>query len=182
VRLWFGSWKDGFSSCAPRSALDDPGRYPRAVSAPGTPLPMLQVFGRATRAAEAAGCAELMRHVRRIDGTRQAVLMVQVDNEVGYLGLRGRDRSARADRLFDRPVPPRLLRALAAPGRRLPWRRVAHFTPAGPSWPAVFGPRADELFMAWYYARDIESVARAGKRHYALCPADLPERAAARRA
>ena len=164
VLLWFGSWKNAFSSYAPRWVLDDPRRYLRAVSTAGTTLPMLSVFGRATRAAVASAFAALMRHVRRIDGARRTVLRVQVENEVGYLGLGGRDRSPRADRLFDRPVPPRLLRALTAPGRRLPWRLAAHFTPAGRSWPSVFGPRADEMFMAWYYARDNESVAQAGKR------------------
>ena len=34
----------------------------------------------------------------------QTVLMVQVENEVGYLG-RGRDRSAGANRLFEEAVP-----------------------------------------------------------------------------
>ena len=168
VLLWFGSWKNAFSSYAPRWVLHDPRRYPRAVSAAGTRLPILSVFGRATRDADAAAFAALMRHLRRIDSVRGTVLMVQVESEVGYLGVGGRDRSARANRLFDQPVPPRLLRALAAPGRRLPWRLAAHFAPAGRSWSSAFGPRADEMFMAWYYARYIESVAQAGKRQYPL--------------
>ena len=133
VLLWFASWKNAFSSYAPRWVLDDPRRSLRAVSTAGTTLPMLSVFGRATRAADASAFAALMRHVRRIDGARRTGLMAQVENEVGCLALGGRDRSPSADRPFDRPVPPRLLRALAAPGRRLPWRLAAHFTPAGRS-------------------------------------------------
>ena len=163
VLLWFGSWKNAFSSYAPRWVLDDPRRFPRAISASGAPLPILSVFGRRTERADATAFAALLHHVALRDARRQTVLMVQVENEVGYLGLGGRDRSARADRLFARPVPARLLRALRA-RRRLPWRLAAHFNPAGRSWPGVFGSRADEAFMAWYYARYVNAVARAGQR------------------
>ncbi|MHB1813758.1 MAG: DUF5597 domain-containing protein [Steroidobacteraceae bacterium] len=166
VLLWFGSWKNAFSSYAPRWVLDDPRRFPRAISASGAPLPILSVFGRRTGRADATAFAALLNHVALRDARRQTVLMVQVENEVGYLGLGGRDRSARADRLFARPVPARLLRALRAlrARRRLPWRLAAHFNPAGRSWPGVFGSRADEAFMAWYYARYVNAVARAGQR------------------
>ena len=163
VLLWFGSWKNAFSSYAPRWVLDDPRRFPRALSASGAPLPILSVFGRRTERADATAFAALMHHVALLDTRRQTVLMVQVENEVGYLGVGGRDRSARADRLFAGPVPARLLRTLRA-RRRLPWRLAAHFDPAGHSWPGVFGPRADETFMAWYYARYVNAVARAGQR------------------
>ena len=163
VLLWFGSWKNAFSSYAPRWVLDDPRRFPRALSASGAPLPILSVFGRRTERADAAAFAALMHHVALLDTRRQTVLMVQVENEVGYLGVGGRDRSARADRLFAGPVPARLLRALRA-RRRLPWRLAAHFDPAGHSWTGVFGPRADQAFMAWYYARYVNAVARAGRR------------------
>jgi len=50
-----------------------------------------------------------MRHIREKDSEQQTVLMVQVENEVGYLG-RGRDRSSEADHLFRAPVPEVLLR------------------------------------------------------------------------
>lgn len=119
VLLWFGSWKNALSSCALRWVLDDPRRFPRARSASGRALPMLSVFGRRTERADATACAALMHQVRREDRLHQSVLMVQVENEIGYLGIGGRDRSARANRLFVGPVPPRLLRALQA-HRRLP--------------------------------------------------------------
>ena len=163
ILLWFGSWKNAFSSYAPRWVLDDPHRYPRAISASGAPLPSLSVFGQHTEQADATAFAALMHHVAVLDARRQTVLMVQVENEVGYLGLGGRDRSTRADRLFADPVPSRLLRALRA-RRRLPWRLAMHFNPEGRSWHGVFGPRADEAFMAWYYARYVNAVARAGRR------------------
>lgn len=44
----------------------------------------------------------------------------------------------------------------------------AHFNPQGKTWHEVFGEAADEVFMAWRYARYIDSVAEAGKKTYAL--------------
>lgn len=168
VLLWFGSWKNALSSYAPTWVLSDPQRYRRAHSVSGAPLPMLSVFCRATRRADAQAFARLLGHVRRIDARQQTVVMVQVENEVGYLGLGGRDRSGRAERLFARPVPIRLMRALRTAHDQLPWRlkRAVHLT--GGSWSAVFGPLADQAFMAWYYARYVQAVARAGHARYAL--------------
>ncbi len=168
VLLWFGSWKNAFSSYAPAWVLADTKRFPRATAVDGTAMPMLSVFGRQTRRSDGLAFAALMRHVRRIDSGAQTVVMAQVENEVGYLGLGGRDRSAEANRLFAGPVPPPLLRALEAPDARLPGRLAASFAPAGRDWAQTFGRAADEVFMAWYYARYIDSVAAAGKRQYAL--------------
>ena len=168
VLLWFGSWKNAFSSYAPRWVLADSRRFPRAVAADGSPLPILSVLGDETRRADAAAFAMLMGHLRESDSRARTVLMVQVENEVGYLGLGGRDRSVKANRLFAAPVPRPLLRALAASRARLPRRLAADFRPRGGDWRATFGDAADEVFMAWHYARFIDAVARAGKEQYAL--------------
>jgi hypothetical protein len=179
VLLWFGSWKNAFSSYAPPWVLADTRRFPRARAVGGRALPILSVFGRQTRRCDGLALAALMRHLRRIDSRARTVLMVQVENEVGYLGLGGRDRSARADRLFAGPVPPRLLRALEKPGVRLPRRLAADFRPDGRDWAQAFGGAADDVFMAWYYARFIDGVAQAGKREYPLpmyMNAQLPAR------
>jgi Domain of unknown function (DUF5597)/Beta-galactosidase len=168
VLLWFGSWKNGFSSYAPAWVLADPRRFPRAAAADGSALPILSVFGGETRRRDSLAFAALMRHVRGIDSREQTVLMAQVENEVGYLGLGGRDRSPAANRRFAGPVPPPLLRALEKPGVRLPRRLATAFRPGGRDWAQTFGDEADEAFMAWYYARFINSVAAAGKRQYPL--------------
>ncbi|MGH8288856.1 MAG: DUF5597 domain-containing protein [Steroidobacteraceae bacterium] len=168
VLLWFGSWKNAFSSYAPRWVLADTRRFPRAVAADDSPLPILSVLGEETQREDGLAFARLMSHVRDIDAGAQTVLMVQVENEVGYLGLGGRDRSARANRLFAGPVPQVLLRALETTRARLPRRLAEDFRPGGGSWSETFGDSADEVFMAWYYARFIDSVARAGKQQYGL--------------
>ena len=154
VLLWFGSWKNAFSSYAPQWVLADARRFPRARAADGAALPILSVFGDDTCRRDSLAFAMLMRHVRAVDSGRHTVLMVQVENEVGYLGLGGRDRSPEANRLFAASVPRQLLEALRKPD--------------GVDWARAFGDGADESFMAWYYARFIERVAQAGRREYPL--------------
>jgi beta-galactosidase GanA len=111
--------------------------------------------------------AALMRHIREKESDRQTVLMVQVENEVGYLG-QGRDRSPEANRIFHGSVPDGLIRTLAAKRFQLSPELAAHFNEQGHTWGEVFGDAADEVFMAWNYARYIEAVAHAGKSEYAL--------------
>jgi hypothetical protein len=108
-----------------------------------------------------------MKHVRDVDEGQQTVLMVQVENEVGYLGY-GRDRSKTANEMFHRPVPAELIRALEAKREDLSPELRGHFVPGGKDWQEVFGEAADEVFMAWNYARYIQAAAAEGKRAYAL--------------
>jgi hypothetical protein len=167
VLLWFGSWKNGFSSYAPDWVKADTKRFPRAISADGTQLEILSTLGAETRKDDSRAFAALMKHVRDKDQEQQTVLMVQVENEVGYLG-RGRDRSAAANRLFQSAVPAELIRNLEANRESFSPELRAHFNPAGHTWQEVFGDAADEVFMAWNYARYIQDVAAAGKQAYAL--------------
>ncbi|HYL61601.1 MAG TPA: DUF5597 domain-containing protein [Candidatus Methylomirabilis sp.] len=167
VLLWFGSWKNAFSNYAPSWVKSDLKRFARAESAEGRPLEILSTFSAENRRCDARAFASFMRHIRETDAERQTVLMVQVENEVGYFG-QGRDRSAEADRLFHGPVPAALLRALATRSRELSPELAAHFNELGKSWSEVFGDAADEVFMAWNYASYMDAVARAGKDAYAL--------------
>lgn len=166
VLLWFGSWKNAFSNYAPAWVKADGNRFPRAESASGQPLEILSTFSAETRSCDAQAFAALMRHVREKDSAQATVLMVQVENEVGYLGLGGRDRSPEANRAFGETVPQGLMRALA--GKRLSPELAPHFNQHGHTWSEVFGEAADEVFMAWDYATYIDAVAHAGKAEYAL--------------
>jgi hypothetical protein len=167
VLLWFGSWKNAFSSYAPQWVLADSRRFPRAAAADGSALPILSVFGSETRRCDSAAFAALLGHVRTVDSGRRTILMVQVENEIGYVGLGGRDRSTEANHLFAGPVPQQLLAALRQTAR-LPRRLADDFRPDGRNWARAFGATADEVFMAWYYARFVDQVAQAGKREYPL--------------
>jgi hypothetical protein len=166
VLLWFGSWKNAFSNYAPAWVKADTKRFPRAESADGRPLEILSTFSAETRRCDARAFAALMHHVREKDSAQQTVLMVQVENEVGYLGVGGRDRSVEGNRAFGAAVPEVLMRALAA--KRLSLELGAHFNEHGRTWSEVFGGAADEVFMAWNYATYIDVVTRAGKSEFAL--------------
>jgi beta-galactosidase GanA len=167
VVLWFGSWKNAFSNYAPSWVKSDPKRFARAVSVDGSPLEILSTFSGENRRCDSRAFAALMRHIGERDAEQQAVLMVQVENEVGYLG-QGRDRSAEADRMFAGRVPEELMRKLAAKRLQLSPELAAHFDEHGHTWKEVFGEAADEVFMAWNYATYVEAVAHAGKGGYAL--------------
>jgi hypothetical protein len=167
VLLWFGSWKNSVSSYTPAWVKQDPKRFPRAESATGDELEILSTLGSESLHADSAAFSSLMKHLKEKDQDRQTVLMVQVENEVGYLG-RGRDRSAAANRLFEGPVPARLVQELQEKRDSLSPELRANFNPAGKTWRDVFEDASDEVFMAWNYARYIEAVVEAGKREYAL--------------
>lgn len=168
VFLWFGSWKNAFSEYAPAWVLADTQRFPRAIAVDGHPLEILSTLGPETAHADAKAYAALMAHLRQKDATDQTVLFVQVENEVGYLGLGGRDCSAEADRLFNQPVPAQLTTYLSRHRDTLSPELAAHFHPGAGSWSQVFGDAADEIFMAWHYGLFVEQVAKEGKAAYAL--------------
>jgi hypothetical protein len=167
VLLWFGSWKNSCSSYAPIWVKDDPRRFPRSVSADGTELEILSPLGNETLNADKRAFSTLMAHVREKDAGQQTVLMVQVENEVGYLG-RGRDRSPAANQLFRQEVPAALLNSLRANQSSLSPELAPQFHPDGKTWSEAFGEAADEVFMAWNYASYIQAVAAEGKRAYPL--------------
>lgn len=85
VLLWFGVWKNSMSTYVPSWVKRNPVRFPRALNAKGEPQEILSAFAPATRDADARAFAALMRHLREVDGKRHTVIMVQVENEVGFL-------------------------------------------------------------------------------------------------
>ncbi len=167
VVLWFGSWKNAFSNYAPAWVRQDTKRFPRAIAADGNELEILSTLGSETLKSDSRAFSRLMKHIREKDQDQQTVLMVQVENEVGYLG-RGRDRSEAANRLFHGSAPPELIRKLQSSRDSFSPELSAHFYSAGTTWTEIFGEAADEVFMAWNYARYIEAVAAQGKQAYPL--------------
>jgi hypothetical protein len=167
VLLWFGSWKNAFSSYAPAWVKQNTKRFPRAISAEGVDLEILSTLGTETLRLDARAFSALMKHVRDKDAEQQTVLMVQVENEVGYLGD-GRDRSAAANRAFESAVPSILMEELKKRRESLSSELATHFQSQGKTWREVFGDAADEVFMAWNYARYIQTIAEAGKHEYPL--------------
>jgi hypothetical protein len=173
VFLWFGSWKNGLSSFAPAWVKADSARFPRARLRSGQPVEVLTPLSDANRDADARAYTAFLRHLREVDGTRHTTLMIQMQNEVGLLGD-SRDRSALANEAFAKPVPAALLDYLQKnPATLRPeiagvWQAAGART-AG-TWTEVFGatPAADEIFMAWHYARYMDRLTELGKAEYPL--------------
>jgi len=188
--LWFGTWKNGLSSNPPDWVKSNFERFPRAqMVGDKTPWPvfggsrtevtgsrsieLLSPFGDASRDADARAFAALMRHVKAVDGQQHTVVMIQVENEVGLQGDT-RDRSPLANKAFEGPVPKELMDYLQQhkdtliPELRKVWE-AAGFKTSG-TWEEVFGKGrpADEIFMAWYFARYVGRVVEAGKAEYPI--------------
>ncbi len=167
VLLWFGSWKNSMSSYVPGWVKTDVARFPRARDSRGRALEILTPFAAVNRDADARAFAALMRHLREAD-QRHVVVLVQVENEIGMIP-EARDRTPEADAAFEAAVPAALMtyleehRASLAPELQLQWTRAGG-RDAG-TWTEVFGPgpATDELFMAWAFARYVQTITAAGK-------------------
>jgi beta-galactosidase GanA len=172
VFLWLASWKNGMSSYAPVWVKQDTRRFPRVVEH-GSEVEILSPLGAATQEADARAFAALMQHLKETDSRDHTVLMMQIENEVGVLGDT-RDHSDAANRAFASPVPAELTRYLQDhrnalyPQLRALWEANENKKKSSATWADVFGDtvRADEIFMAWHYARYVQAVAARGKAAY----------------
>jgi hypothetical protein len=188
--LWFGTWKNGLSSYMPDWVKRDSGRFPRAqIVGDQTPWPvwgvsrtqftgsmnieLLSPFGEATRDADARAFGTLMRHIKAVDSQQRTVIMIQVENEIGIQGDT-RDRTPAANAAFNGPVPKELMDYIQArkdtliPEFRKVWEATG-FKTSG-TWEEVFGKgrAAEEVFMAWSFARYVDRVVAAGKAEYPI--------------
>lgn len=151
VLLWFGTWKNGKMHYVPDWVKSDTTTYPRMRSRAGVPIDVLSPNAPANMDADSTAFTALMHHLKQAD-PQHTVIMMQVENESGSLGL-VRDFSPVAQAIFDAPVPADLVKALnKKPG----------------TWSQVFGDDADETFAAWSVSRYINSVAAAGKMELTL--------------
>ncbi|HTV78224.1 MAG TPA: beta-galactosidase, partial [Steroidobacteraceae bacterium] len=173
VILWFGAWKNTFSTYAPAWVKTDPERFARVRMRDGRGTDRLSPFSANVRDADARAFARLLHHLRDVDARTHTVLMVQVENEVGVIP-ESRDHAPAAESAFAAAVPASLLhylqqhRATLHPQLRAAWEGAG--AKSAGSWQELFGatPLTDDLFMAWQYASAIEQVAAAGKREYPL--------------
>lgn len=174
VLLWFGAFKNAASTYAPSWVRADTERFPRAVvdaprrtafTYPGaTPKPVLSVFSRELRDADAAAFEALIRHLVVADA-EDTVAMVQVENESGLLSD-SRDRGPLAELAWNAAVPAELLDRLSSGGSSAVhdlWHERG--ASRSGSWSEVLGDdaRADEVFMAWAFSTYVEHLARRGR-------------------
>jgi beta-galactosidase GanA len=155
VLLWFGTWKNGSSHYIPLWMKSQPDKYPRIIGKDGHRVDSPSPHAPDMLAADIRAFSALMRHLKAVD-TQHTVIMVQVENEPGSWNT-VRDYSPEAQKLFTQPVPPELLKAMAA-----------NAPAGGGNWSEVFSTNADEYFHAWSVAHFIGQVAAAGKAEYPL--------------
>jgi len=178
VLIWFGAFKNAFSTYAPGWVRADRERFPRAdrgvkpfktpFSYPGSmPRPSLSVFSDNLFEADRTAYTALLAHLSMIDPD-QTVIMVQVENEVGLLGA-GRDHSALADAVWNAPLPGLLIAAVSQAPESFDQEFVQALgarPDSSKSWADHFGddnPVAEETFMAWGFASFVGGLAAAGK-------------------
>jgi hypothetical protein len=159
ILLWFATWKNGSQHYMPGWMLTDPVRYFHVVDRSGQAVDSPSPFAAASLEADKNAFAAVMAHLKEADSQR-TVIMVQVENEPGNWNS-VRDFSPAAQKVFEAPVPPEILKAM----------HVQAASPS-PNWRQAFGPDADEYFNAWAVARYIGEVAAAGKAVYPL-PLDV---------
>lgn len=151
VLLWFGLWKNGRSTYVPGWVERDDTTYFRACYPGPSSTDTISPLCHAAVQTDAKAFSRLMRHLKEVDGQQHTVIMVQVENEIGFLGS-DRDYSAYAKEQFAQSVPQDVSEAFGHNG----------------TWSEVFGENAAEYFMAYYYARAVEEIAQAGTKEYTL--------------
>ncbi|MBT33866.1 MAG: hypothetical protein CMO01_29745 [Thalassobius sp.] len=152
IILWFGSFKNGSMSYVPTWMKEDIEKYPRMENSGGEPIQVLSVLSEENLNADKNAFVALMKHIKEIDSKDKTVIMMQVENESGSLGT-DRDYSAKANEVFDQPVPTKLVSGLGKESG---------------NWDKVFGVEAAEAFNAYHIATYINSIAKAGKEVYPL--------------
>lgn len=173
VILWFGAWKNGYSTYAPGWVKKDLDRFSRVKDVTGNSREILSVFDNELLEAERNAFVKFMKHLKSLDGSENTVIMVQIENEVGIL-KDSRDRSELAEQAYAQQIPESLRSYLIdhketlLPEISSAWSS-SEFSQEG-IWKDVFGPQysAEEIFMAWHYATYMNHLAKAGKEIYPL--------------
>jgi hypothetical protein len=170
VLIWFGTWKNTWSTYVPAWVKKDTIRFPRLHTKPDIYSGALSAFGKESFRADAKAFAALMRHIKEIDSRDNTVIMMQVENETGV--HTSRDRSPLAEHEFQKKVPDALMDYLKKRGDACIPELKNMMASTGNikqgTWQEVFGYGADEVFMGWHIASYVEEVAKAGKQEYDL--------------
>ena len=178
--LWFGAWKNSQCMYAPEWVKLDHRRFKRAQMQKGKECIILEMFHgqtyttlsylcEETRVADGKAFAELLKHLKEIDGETHTVVYVQVENETGVMGA-AREHSDEADALFAGQAPQGLIDYLKAnteemdPGLK---KDVENGAASG-TWEEAFGDSAEEVFSVYYTASYCNYIAQQGQAEYAL--------------
>lgn len=158
IILWFATSKNGHPNYAPDYVKLDPQTYQIAVGITGAQQASLSPHGMATLERDKKAFCEVMKFLKEYDGQEGTVLGLQIENEMGYANT-DRDYSKIACADYEKPLPKELYDVyLLDSGKRDGSR----------TWQGQFGRHAHEAFSAWYHAKYVGEISRAGKEIYDL--------------
>jgi hypothetical protein len=198
ILVWMASWKNGLSHFPPEWVKANQDRFPRVVNAEGKSLEILSTLSRANRDADARAFAAVMRHIRQVDKDHTVIGIQVENEVGVLGSTRDFSPAANIafaqpvpKELMDylrrnkEHLLPELKNLWVAAGSKTSgtWEKVfgknvprpANLPPV-PNSPsrtaraadAELFNHADEIFMAWHYARYIGYVAAQGKKEYSL--------------
>lgn len=161
ILLWFGLWKNAESMYVPRWMKQDTQTYFRVEKVNGEKMNTISPLCEAAIAKDANAFRHIMEHIREMDGAESTVIMMQVENEVGLLETPC-DYCMQAKEAFAKPIP-KVLKKVAQERSK-----GVNIGKGNCSWKEVFGVEAEEAFMAYYFAKAIEQITKAGRNEYPL--------------
>ena len=151
IFLWFGLWKNSESMYVPGWMKQDTGTYFRAEKVSGEKLNTISPLCEAAVEKDAEAFSRVMARIREIDEEESTVIIMQVENEIGLLGT-ACDYSPAAREAFAREIPAELAGEYGVSG----------------DWKAAFGADAEEYFMAYHFAKAVQTITKAGRSVYPL--------------
>ena len=169
VILWFGCNKNGHPNYLPEYMKLQPEKYTMAFGPDGAPVPSISVHCKDTLEKDILAFTKLVQYVKDYDEKERTVLTIQIENEFGYGGT-DRDYSELGEIDYKKGVPEELYN-LEIPN--------SYAKRTGKTWKDLFGRYANEVFSAWYHAKFVEALAKAGKEIYDIpfyCNIALGER------
>lgn len=173
IFLWFGSWKNSMSSHAPAWVKLNQKKFPRVKDDKNKSHEILTPFSENNLEADLNAFQKLMAHIKDFDKKEQTVIMIQVENEIGMLPT-ARDYCSLANEAFKKEGLKELLQYMQKNKEKLVpeflelWKKNG-FKTSG-NWETVFGKglQTDEIFMAWFFSKFTNKIAKAGKNSYGI--------------
>jgi hypothetical protein len=161
------------SSHAPEWVKLNQKKYPRIKDDKNKSHEILTPFSEENLQADLKAFQKLMSHIKDFDQKEETVIMVQVENEIGMLPT-ARDYHPLANEAFKKEVPKEFIQYLQKNKEKLVpefsavWKKNGFKTTG--NWEEIFGKnlQTDEIFMAWYFSKFTNTIAKAGKDAYPI--------------
>jgi beta-galactosidase GanA len=84
ILIWFGLWKNAESMYTPKWMKQDSRKYSRVQTAKGEKLHSISPLCELAVEKDAYAFSKVMKHIKEIDQEHSTVIMVQVENEIGF--------------------------------------------------------------------------------------------------